>query len=119
LAELGRRGIEGELLREFETLLAALDRLHADVEKSYTEDRIESNKDDDDLKLSNGREKQISPGLPAYKFKNRSRSGNRCLDRQLYAKELQQIGAAILTIQSSSPASGIENRELIWRVPGL
>jgi hypothetical protein len=48
LAELGRKGIDEELLREFETLLAELDKLHADVEKGYTEDRISDNRGDDD-----------------------------------------------------------------------
>ena len=47
LADLGRKGIDEDLLREFETLLTELDKLHADVEKSHTEDRIKDNKDED------------------------------------------------------------------------
>ena len=46
LAELGRKGIDEELIREFGTLLTEFDELYADVKKSACEDRIKRNTDD-------------------------------------------------------------------------
>ncbi len=40
LAELGRKGIDEELFRGFETLLTEFDKLYADVKKAHNEDRI-------------------------------------------------------------------------------
>ncbi len=44
LAELGRKGIDEELLHEFETLLTEFDKLYADVEKSHNENRIKNSR---------------------------------------------------------------------------
>ena len=46
LAELGRKGIDEELIREFETLLTEFDKLYADVEKSDNEVRIKNYTED-------------------------------------------------------------------------
>lgn len=49
LSELGRKGIDGELLREFGNLLTEFDRLYGDVEKNRNEERIEEERTEENI----------------------------------------------------------------------
>jgi len=44
LVELGRRSVSEELVKEFETVLAEVDKLYDEIEKSTTEDWISRTK---------------------------------------------------------------------------